>query len=74
MDFDRKGGPSRGYVVGRLVGNGRRFLANHGDERTLKELVSWGVEPIGRRGMVRYDSASKRNLFVLGEGKGGSKL
>ncbi|PSK34044.1 Acetyl-CoA acetyltransferase [Elsinoe australis] len=74
VDFDRKGGPSRGHVVGRLVGNGRRFLADHGGERTLKELVSWDVEPIGRRGMVRYDSASKRNLFALGEGKGGSKL
>ncbi|KAF4552954.1 Hypothetical protein D9617_8g049670 [Elsinoe fawcettii] len=65
VDFDRKGNPSKGHIVGRLTSNGARFLANHGDERTLQELVSQDVEPIGRRGKVRYDVASKQNRFIL---------
>ncbi|KAF2223885.1 hypothetical protein BDZ85DRAFT_312074 [Elsinoe ampelina] len=74
-DFDRKGQPSKGHVVGRLVSNGARFLANHGDARTLKELVSQDVEPIGRRGMVTYDAVAKRNLFTLHDaGQPASKL
>ncbi|PNS16262.1 hypothetical protein CAC42_6369 [Sphaceloma murrayae] len=72
-DFDKKGKPALGHIVGRLE-DGRRFLANHGDERTLRELVSWDVEAVGRKGIVRYDAKEGRNLFVFERWKGLGKL
>ncbi|KAJ9629407.1 hypothetical protein H2203_001780 [Taxawa tesnikishii (nom. ined.)] len=82
LDYSRSGAPTRGHVVGRLLRNGHRFLANHGDERTLQELGSWTREQVGRRGYVRTDSSEDgngRNLFSLvfeggGHGRGDSKL
>jgi hypothetical protein len=50
-------------VVGRLKSTGHRFVANHGDDQTLNELVSGTDEKIGRAGTVRSDG--KRNLFTL---------
>lgn len=71
VEFNRDGTPGMGYVVGRLLslgarGEGKRFLANHGDERTLRELCSVTREPIGRRGVVKCNSGGDgRNLFIF---------
>ncbi|RKK80449.1 hypothetical protein BFJ69_g4255 [Fusarium oxysporum] len=63
VDYDRKG-PKLGHVIGRLVENGQRFIANHGDEHTLATLASTNGEPIGMKGRVnRADDG--RNLFTL---------
>ncbi|GAB7349144.1 hypothetical protein MBLNU459_g8085t2 [Dothideomycetes sp. NU459] len=64
VEFGRDGNPLRGYIVGRLTGNGHRFIANHGDENTLRQLSSGVEEQIGKSGMVRKDEQRKgRNLF-----------
>ncbi|KAJ9664521.1 hypothetical protein H2198_000172 [Neophaeococcomyces mojaviensis] len=63
VDYNRSGMPVRGYIVGRIKCNGHRFLANHGDENTLKQLCSTRTEPIGRSGWVRNERLSGRNLF-----------
>lgn len=67
VEFARDGNPKMAYIVGRLLGNNHRFLANHGDETTLKALSSTSEEPIGRVGMVTPESVGKkgRNLFYL---------
>nr|POE75137.1 putative mitochondrial carrier [Quercus suber]POE94784.1 putative mitochondrial carrier [Quercus suber] len=64
VDFGRDGTPTRGHIVGRLKRNGHRFLANHADARTLQELCSASVEPIGRTGRVNTDGKG-RNLFTI---------
>ncbi|RMZ90602.1 hypothetical protein DV736_g2164, partial [Chaetothyriales sp. CBS 134916] len=81
VEFNRDGTPLRGHVVGRLKKNsdgtgagpagGARFVANHGDETTLKQLSSTTEEPIGRSGWVRRataadgygDDVEARNVF-----------
>ena len=63
VDYARDGKPTLGHVVGRL-GNGRRFLANHGNEKTLIELSSTMREPIGRLGQVKVGRDGK-NLFIF---------
>ena len=66
VEFKRDGTPLQGYVVGRLS-NGHRFLANHANDSTLKELCSQEIEPIGRRGKVK-SGTDGRNLFsFIGE-------
>lgn len=69
VEFNRDGSPMTAYVVGRLLGNNHRFLANHGDEKTLNKLSSVSEEPIGKIGMVMPASSGKqgqrRNLFYL---------
>ncbi|KAF4945262.1 hypothetical protein FGADI_12082 [Fusarium gaditjirri] len=62
VDYDRKG-PKLGHVVGRLVEDGQRFIANHGDEHTLATLASTNGEPIGLKGHVSRSDG--RNLFTL---------
>ena len=62
VEFNRDGSPLRGHVVGRLRSNGHRFIANHADESTLKQLCSQEVEPIGRHGKVKAGEDG-RNLF-----------
>ena len=62
VDFARGGSPKLGHVVGRLVSNKKRFLANHGDEKTLIELASKTREPIGRLGSVKI-GLSGNNVF-----------
>lgn len=47
--------------------NGHRFIANHGDERTLKELCSQHVEPVGRSGRVSTDGQGKNRFTIAGE-------
>lgn len=68
VEFNRDGSPSRGYVVGRLKKNGHRFISNHADESTLKQLCSWEIEPVGRSGKVKT-AEDGRNLFSLGGGE-----
>lgn len=68
VEFNRDGSPLRGYVVGRLKKNGHRFISNHADEGTLKQLCSWEVEPIGRSGKVRI-ADDGRNLFSFISGE-----
>ena len=63
VQFARDGSPETGFVVGRLA-TGERFVANHGDERTLSELASWEIEPVGRSGWVKKGNDG-RNLFVF---------
>lgn len=65
LEYDRDNKPLRGHVVGRLQ-TGERFLANHADEHTLKELSSWEKEQVNRKGRVITDK-SGRNLFSFGE-------
>ena len=62
VQFDRDGIPELGHVVGRLRGNGDRFIANHADENTLAQLASKTREPIGRRGWVSLGEDG-RNRF-----------
>ena len=64
VDFARDGRPVLGHVVGRLTSNGKRFLANHGNEKTLNELSSRVKEPIGRVGWVKCGKGG-RNLFAF---------
>lgn len=69
VEFGRDGAPLRGYVVGRLKRDGKRFLANHGDEATLRQLAANTVEAVGRTGWVRQDVERKgRGLFVFANG------
>jgi len=64
VEFDRNGGPSRGFVVCRLKKNGHRVLANSADPNTTRELLNLQREPIGRSGAVFCDEETKgRNLF-----------
>ncbi|KAN0096639.1 hypothetical protein V8E51_015444 [Hyaloscypha variabilis] len=67
VEFNRDGSPARGHIVGRLKGNGHRFLANEGDENTLMQLSSGVKEPVGRSGFVRVEDDG-RNLFVFNNG------
>jgi len=66
VEFNRDGTPLRGYIVGRLRANDHRFIANHGDAETLKQLSCWTMEPIGRSGWVERESGKGRNLFSFG--------
>ncbi|KAF2739278.1 hypothetical protein EJ04DRAFT_457971, partial [Polyplosphaeria fusca] len=50
VEFDRGGRPAKGFVVGRLKGSGKRFLANHGDEGTLRQMAGGAGEICGRSG------------------------
>lgn len=52
-------GPERGIVIGRLD-DGRRFLANTPDDRSLLEAFV-ARDALGRRGAVRFDG--ERNVF-----------
>jgi acetyl-CoA C-acetyltransferase len=57
--FDRDGGPARGIVLGRLE-DGRRFLANTPEDRSLLEAFV-AREGVGTRGSV--GSRDGRRLF-----------
>jgi hypothetical protein len=66
VEFGRDGSPVSGHVVGRLKSGNKRFLANHGDEETLRQMAGGGVEIVGRSGIVRQDEEKKgRGLFVF---------
>lgn len=64
VEFNRDGTPLRGYIVGRLDRNGKRFLAIHGDESTLRQMAEGAGEMVGKTGWVEKDSGRKgRSLF-----------
>lgn len=60
--FNPQGEPERAIVIGRLD-SGVRFFANtEADPALLRAMCS--QEFVGRRGRVRHDPASGRNLFL----------
>ncbi|OAF98899.1 acetyl-CoA acetyltransferase-like protein [Paraphaeosphaeria sporulosa] len=64
VEFNRDGTPLRGYIVGRLKSNSKRFLANHGDEMTLRQMAEGAGEVVGRAGWVVQDGEKEgRSLF-----------
>lgn len=63
VEFNRDGSPLRGHIIGRL-NNDHRFLANDGDESTLKQLAGSLKEQVGKKGWVRTEDDG-RNLFVF---------
>jgi acetyl-CoA acetyltransferase len=67
VDFSRKGHPRRGHVIGRLLHNNHRFIANHADEFTLKRLADTsGGEVVGIKGRVFANPEEEgQNLFSL---------
>jgi hypothetical protein len=66
VEFGRDGSPLRGHIVGRLKSDGKRFLANHGDEPTLKQMAGGTSEIVGRSGWVWKDGKKKgRGLFAF---------
>ncbi|KAJ5604363.1 Thiolase [Penicillium lagena] len=48
VEFHRDGSPMRACVVGRLIDNQHRFIANDGDHSTLQLLGSTSDEQIGK--------------------------
>ncbi|KAF1999553.1 hypothetical protein P154DRAFT_436929 [Amniculicola lignicola CBS 123094] len=66
VEFKRDGAPLRGYIVGRLKSDGKRFLANAADEQTLIRMASGKEEIVGLEGYVRQDEKKEgRGLFTL---------
>lgn len=66
VEFNRDGSPLRGHIVGRLKGDGKRFLANHGDEETLRQMAGGKGEVVGKSGRVWQDEKKKgRGLFAF---------
>ncbi|BAE55574.1 unnamed protein product [Aspergillus oryzae RIB40] len=68
VEFHRNGHPARGYIIGRLKTDGSRFVANHGNVTTLRELASLAEEQIGKEGYVVPELISggrRRNLFYF---------
>ncbi|KUI63541.1 hypothetical protein VM1G_10193 [Cytospora mali] len=51
----RDGKPETGFIIGRLKATGSRFFANHGDQRTLQQLVSAFEEQIGKERVCRNE-------------------
>lgn len=66
VDWDRNG-PKLSHVVGRLIDDGKRFIANHGNELTLSTLANTELEPIGMKGFVDV-GPDGRNLFTISPG------
>lgn len=64
MEFNRDGSARIGYIVGRLAENAVRFIANNGNDFTLRKLTDLSVEPIGKSGFVKK-ADDGRNLFYL---------
>ncbi|KAF2118482.1 hypothetical protein BDV96DRAFT_488169 [Lophiotrema nucula] len=68
VEFSRDGSPLRGYIIGRLKSNNMRFLANTGDDDTLRQMASGKDEIIGLSGWVHQDPKRKgRGLFTFGK-------
>lgn len=66
VEFGRDGNPSRGQIVGRLKSDGKRFLANHGNAETLRQMAGGKGEIVGRSGWVWQDEKKKgRGLFAF---------
>lgn len=70
VEFARDGKPLKGFIVGRMKKDGKRFLANAGDESTLRQMGSGAGEIIGLSGWLRQDPANKgRGLFTFDKAK-----
>lgn len=66
VEFGRDGSPLRGHIVGRLRSDGKRLLANHGDEETLKKMAGGKGEVVGKVGWVWQDEKKEgRGLFAF---------
>lgn len=65
VEFGRDGNPLRGHIVGRLKIDGKRFLANHGNEETLRHMGGGSAEIVGRSGWVWRDEKKGRWLFAF---------
>ncbi|KAJ4990237.1 hypothetical protein SVAN01_04328 [Stagonosporopsis vannaccii] len=66
VEFNRDGSPLRGQIVGRLKGDGKRFLANHGDDATLRQMAEGTMEIVGNTGWVWQDKKTKeKGLFAF---------
>jgi hypothetical protein len=66
VEFKRDGSPLRGHIIGRLKSNNKRFLANHGNEITLRQMASGSGEIVGKSGWVWQDVEKKgRGLFAF---------
>ncbi|KUI54536.1 hypothetical protein VP1G_01897 [Cytospora mali] len=72
--FGRDGKPETGFIIGRLKATDSRFVANHGDQRTLQQLASAFEEQIGKEGYVETKCDAKGepecNVFFLGPKSG----
>jgi hypothetical protein len=66
VEFDKKGNPKQAFIVGLLKATGERTVANHADQRTLEDLVSWSKEPVGRSGRI-WTESDGRNVFAFEE-------
>ncbi|RLL98083.1 hypothetical protein CFD26_106230 [Aspergillus turcosus] len=69
VEFGRDGRPFRGCIIGQLVSNRHRFVANHGDSATLVALSSSTEEQIGKKGYVvskDVGNGRRRNMFFFG--------
>lgn len=70
VQFDRKGNPEMAFIIGRMTDKNYRFVANHGDQRTLQELASTVEEQIGKIGYVETKQDAngdpESNVFFLG--------
>ncbi|KAI9715827.1 MAG: hypothetical protein M1828_000568 [Chrysothrix sp. TS-e1954] len=64
VDFGRNGDPKLGHIVGRSKASAKRFLANHGDDKTLRRLASMTEESVGLGGYV-YAGDRGQNIFKL---------
>lgn len=52
--------------MGRLKSDNNRFLANHGNANTLKQMASGNSEIVGKSGWVWQDAEKKgRGLFAF---------
>ncbi|XPS93586.1 hypothetical protein M3J09_002929 [Ascochyta lentis] len=66
VEFNRDGTPLRGHIVGRLKSNNKRFLANHGNDSTLRQMSEGAGEIVGKSGWVWQDEKTKgRGLFAF---------
>jgi acetyl-CoA C-acetyltransferase len=57
--YGRDGEPERGIIVGRLAGDGPRFIANTPDDRDALERFA-SVENVGREGAVSVHDGRNR--------------
>lgn len=61
VNYSRQGKPEQGIVLGHLVSNGERFIANvESDQRVLDDFVA--QEGVGRSGKVTH--REDRNIFT----------
>jgi hypothetical protein len=66
VELNRDGSPLRAHIIGRLKSSDKRFLANHGDDSTMRKMASGVGEIVGKSGWVWQDGEKKgRSLFAF---------